>query len=81
MTFDMIGMALMALMALMVMLVIGGGTTWVYLAGQRDASLRSEAPTGEQAPRDRSRPSAGQKSFAPGRPDRHGRRRELFLGP
>jgi hypothetical protein len=66
MTFDMIGMALMALM---VMLVIGGGTTWVYLAGQRDASGRAEVPTREQ------------ESFAPDTPDRHGRRRELFLGP
>ena len=51
MTFDMIGMALMALM---IMLVIGGGTTWAYLAGQRD----SHGPTG-------CRPGAGVAAWRP----------------
>jgi hypothetical protein len=81
MTFDMIGMALMALM---VMLVIGGGTTWAYLAGQRDSHGRAGVPTRAEASRQRNRPSARQaveESPAPGRRDRHGRRRELFLGP
>lgn len=55
MTSHMIGLALMALM---IMLVIGGGTTWVYLAGQRDASGPAEAPTEGQALRQGPRPSA-----------------------
>ena len=81
MTSDMIGMALMALM---IMLVIGGGITWIYLTGQRDAPGPTEAPTRGQPSREGTRPSAGytvERSFAPGKADRHGRRRELFLGP
>jgi hypothetical protein len=48
----------MALMALMIMLVIGGGTTWIYLAGQRDAFDPAEVPTEGQALREGLRPSA-----------------------
>jgi hypothetical protein len=55
MTSHMIGLALMALM---IMLVIGGGTTWVYLAGQRDAFGPAEAPTETPALREEPRPSA-----------------------
>lgn len=75
---DMVGIALMALM---VMLVIGGGTTWVYLAGQRDDP---KAPTQGQTSRDAAPPSADhtvETSFATAGPTRHARRRELFLGP
>jgi hypothetical protein len=78
---DMIGMAVMALM---IMLVIGGGTTLVYLAGQRDAHDPTEVPNREQASRKPSEPSAShvvKKPFAPVRWDRLARRRELFLGP
>jgi hypothetical protein len=55
MTSHMIGLTVMALM---IMLVIGGGTTWVYLAGQREASGPAEVPTEGQALREEPRPSA-----------------------
>jgi hypothetical protein len=80
MTFDMLGMSLMALM---VLLVIGGGTTWAHLVGNRGARHRAAAPTQEQAPGHSIRPSAGhrlEESPTSGRLDHHGRRYE-FLGP
>jgi hypothetical protein len=70
-------------MALMVLLVIGGGTTWIYLVGQRGAGGRAAAPSREQTPGRESGPSAGhrlEESSSLGRLDHHGRR-YAFLGP
>ena len=81
MTSDMIGMAVVALM---IMLVIGGGTTWVYVTGQRATHLPAAASTQGQASRKTARPPASQAAehlSAARRQHRHGRRREFFLGP
>lgn len=80
MTFDMVGVSLMALM---VLLVVGGGTAWAYLVGQRRARGRVAAPSREKAPEHGSRPSAGHWPEEPPtleRLDHRGRRYE-FLGP
>jgi hypothetical protein len=81
MTFDMMGMALVALTT---MLLIGGGTTWVYLAGQRDHQGSASVSTWAKVSRQGAWPPASQAvehPLASGRHHRHGRRRELFLGP